>query len=79
MSFPYFRDADAEDIDEILKRLEQIRENPRLPLIETKCSCKCNSRKTSNDHTLYLSDEEESSSDESSSSDTENGKGIEMF
>ena len=64
-------DEDAEDIEAILERLEDIRiNNPRIPLINTKCSCDSAVRKVrTNQNDLNISDEEDSYSSHSEDDD----------
>ena len=71
-------DDDAEDIEAILERLEDMRmNNPRIPLINTKCSCESTVRKVrTNQNDLNISDEEDSCS---SHSEDDDGNMITLF
>ena len=68
------RDKDAEDVETILARLDELRMKSRMPLINTKCSCEAPARKVNTvQNDLVISDEEDSSSDDS---DDDCGKSI---
>ena len=68
------RDKDAEDVETILARLDELRMKSRMPLINTKCSCEAPARKVNTvQDDLVVSDEEDSSSDDS---DNDCGKNI---
>lgn len=68
------RDKDAEDVETILARLDELRMKSRMPLINTKCSCESPARKVNTvQNDFVISDEEDYSSD---SSDDDHGKGL---
>ena len=71
------RDKDAEDMETILARLDEMRMKSRMPLINTKCSCESPARKVNTvQNDLVISDEEDSGSD---TSDDDCGKGVTLY